>query len=121
MPWIICMYHVLKDVHFFPFRLYVVPAKSIISQEKLLSPLQWCRHVLDHPSPEMEAAKRSLCFRLEQGTSTFFIHYVSFTCLNYYFSLKSTRDQILSVGNAGAKCDPPAQLVEDRLVSVSGS
>ncbi|KAJ6660862.1 hypothetical protein lerEdw1_017019 [Lerista edwardsae] len=47
--------------------LYVVPAKSIVSQEKLLSPLQWCRHVLDHPSPEMEAAKRSLCFRLEQA------------------------------------------------------
>ncbi|XP_003218722.1 SLAIN motif-containing protein 1 isoform X1 [Anolis carolinensis] len=47
--------------------LYVAPAKSILSQEKALSPLQWCRHVLDNPSPEMEAAKRSLCFRLEQG------------------------------------------------------
>ncbi|XP_072850809.2 SLAIN motif-containing protein 1 isoform X2 [Pogona vitticeps] len=47
--------------------LYVVPAKSLMPQEKSLSPLQWCRHVLDHPSPEMEAAKRSLCFRLEQG------------------------------------------------------
>ncbi|XP_062983508.1 SLAIN motif-containing protein 1 isoform X2 [Elgaria multicarinata webbii] len=47
--------------------LYVVPAKSILTQEKSLSPLQWCRHVLDNPSPEIEAAKRSLCFRLEQG------------------------------------------------------
>ncbi|XP_061486057.1 SLAIN motif-containing protein 1 isoform X1 [Rhineura floridana] len=47
--------------------LYVAPAKSVIPQEKSLSPLQWCRHVLDNPSPEMEAAKRSLCFRLEQG------------------------------------------------------
>ncbi|XP_054830203.1 SLAIN motif-containing protein 1 isoform X2 [Eublepharis macularius] len=47
--------------------LYVAPAKSVLTQEKPLSPLQWCRHVLDHPSPEMEAAKRSLCFRLEQG------------------------------------------------------
>ncbi|XP_077200033.1 SLAIN motif-containing protein 1 isoform X1 [Paroedura picta] len=47
--------------------LYVAPAKSGVSQEKPLSPLEWCRRVLDHPSPEMEAAKRSLCFRLEQG------------------------------------------------------
>ncbi|XP_060089581.1 SLAIN motif-containing protein 1 isoform X2 [Heteronotia binoei] len=47
--------------------LYVVPAKSSLSQEKPLSPLEWCRHVLNHPSPEIEAAKRSLCFRLEQG------------------------------------------------------
>ncbi|XP_042316651.1 SLAIN motif-containing protein 1 isoform X2 [Sceloporus undulatus] len=47
--------------------LYVVPAKSILPPEKALTPLQWCRHILDNPSPEMEAAKRSLCFRLEQG------------------------------------------------------
>ncbi|KAF7242026.1 SLAIN motif-containing protein 1 [Varanus komodoensis] len=52
-------------------KLYVVPAKSILPQGKSLSPLQWCRHVLDNPSPEMEAAKRSLCFRLEQGHSKF--------------------------------------------------
>ncbi|NXL62093.1 SLAI1 protein, partial [Chordeiles acutipennis] len=47
--------------------LYVLPTKALTPQEKLLSPLQWCRRVLDHPSPEIEAAKRSLCFRLEQG------------------------------------------------------
>ncbi|KAM6446483.1 SLAIN motif-containing protein 1 isoform 3-T3 [Liasis olivaceus] len=48
--------------------LYTAPAKCIVPQEKSLSPLQWCRHVLDNPSPEMEAAKRSLCFRLEQAS-----------------------------------------------------
>ncbi|NXC15869.1 SLAI1 protein, partial [Corythaeola cristata] len=47
--------------------LYILPTKTLTSQEKSLSPLQWCRRVLDHPSPEIEAAKRSLCFRLEQG------------------------------------------------------
>ncbi|XP_032063644.1 SLAIN motif-containing protein 1 isoform X2 [Anas platyrhynchos] len=47
--------------------LYVLPTKTLTLQEKSLSPLQWCRRVLDHPSPEIEAAKRSLCFRLEQG------------------------------------------------------
>ncbi|KAM4859645.1 SLAIN motif-containing protein 1 isoform 2-T2 [Thomomys bottae] len=45
--------------------LYVGSSKT--SSEKSLSPLQWCRHVLDNPTPEMEAARRSLCFRLEQG------------------------------------------------------
>ncbi|XP_069658593.1 SLAIN motif-containing protein 1 isoform X2 [Haliaeetus albicilla] len=48
--------------------LYVLPTKTLTSQEKSLSPLQWCRRVLDHPSPEIEAAKRSLCFRLEQAS-----------------------------------------------------
>ncbi|XP_073203368.1 SLAIN motif-containing protein 1 isoform X2 [Lepidochelys kempii] len=47
--------------------LYVSPTKTLTLQEKSLSPLQWCRHILDHPTPEIEAAKRSLCFRLEQG------------------------------------------------------
>ncbi|XP_075290168.1 SLAIN motif-containing protein 1 isoform X2 [Opisthocomus hoazin] len=47
--------------------LYVLPSKTLSPQEKSLSPLQWCRRVLDHPTPEIEAAKRSLCFRLEQG------------------------------------------------------
>ncbi|XP_030056438.1 SLAIN motif-containing protein 1 isoform X3 [Microcaecilia unicolor] len=47
--------------------LYVSP-KNLGPQEKALSPLQWCRQVLDHPSPETDAAKRSLCFRLEQAS-----------------------------------------------------
>ncbi|XP_036915275.1 SLAIN motif-containing protein 1 isoform X2 [Sturnira hondurensis] len=47
--------------------LYVGSSKTFSSSEKPLSPLQWCRHVLDHPTPEMEAARRSLCHRLEQG------------------------------------------------------
>ncbi|XP_030126585.4 SLAIN motif-containing protein 1 isoform X3 [Taeniopygia guttata] len=48
--------------------LYVLPTKTHTPQEKSLSPLQWCRRVLDHPTPEIEAAKRSLCFRLEQAS-----------------------------------------------------
>uniref|UniRef100_A0A8D1DCY1 SLAIN motif family member 1 n=1 Tax=Sus scrofa TaxID=9823 RepID=A0A8D1DCY1_PIG len=48
--------------------LYVGSSKTFLSSEKSLSPLQWCRHVLDNPTPEMEAARRSLCFRLEQAS-----------------------------------------------------
>ncbi|XP_077339191.1 SLAIN motif-containing protein 1 isoform X2 [Lithobates pipiens] len=47
--------------------LYVSPPKKQRSFESSLSPMEWCRQVLDNPSPEIEAAKRSLCFRLEQG------------------------------------------------------
>ncbi|XP_075418737.1 SLAIN motif-containing protein 1 isoform X1 [Tenrec ecaudatus] len=48
--------------------LYASSAKTFLSAEKSMSPLQWCRHVLDNPTPEMEAARRSLCFRLEQAS-----------------------------------------------------
>ncbi|XP_075708487.1 SLAIN motif-containing protein 1 isoform X2 [Rhinoderma darwinii] len=47
--------------------LYVSPTKKQKPFASTLNPLEWCRQVLDHPSPEIEAAKRSLCFRLEQG------------------------------------------------------
>ncbi|XP_062959466.1 SLAIN motif-containing protein 1 isoform X4 [Cynocephalus volans] len=47
--------------------LYVGSSKTFTPSEKSPNPLQWCRHVLDNPTPEMEAARRSLCFRLEQG------------------------------------------------------
>ncbi|XP_036609452.1 SLAIN motif-containing protein 1 isoform X5 [Trichosurus vulpecula] len=47
-------------------RLYT-SSKACNLPENSMSPLQWCRRVLDNPTPEMEAAKRSLCFRLEQA------------------------------------------------------
>ncbi|XP_053563827.1 SLAIN motif-containing protein 1 isoform X1 [Bombina bombina] len=47
--------------------LYVSPSKKQSPFETTMSPMNWCRQVLDRPSPEIEAAKRSLCFRLEQA------------------------------------------------------
>nr|KAF6461006.1 SLAIN motif family member 1 [Molossus molossus] len=64
LPWhntLPCDGSLLRDL------LYVGSSKTFSSSEKALSPLQWCRHVLDNPTPEMEAARRSLCHRLEQG------------------------------------------------------
>lgn len=48
------------------FRLYV-SNKSKQRCESILTPLQWCRKVLDHPGPEVELARMTLGHRLDQG------------------------------------------------------
>uniref|UniRef100_A0A1A7XD92 SLAIN motif family, member 1a n=1 Tax=Iconisemion striatum TaxID=60296 RepID=A0A1A7XD92_9TELE len=46
--------------------LYESP-KAKLRGGSLLSPLQWCRQVLDHPGPEVELAKMTFCHRLDQA------------------------------------------------------
>lgn len=46
-------------------RLYEFPKKQVSVDTK--SALTWCRHVLDNPSPEMEAACRLLTNKLDQS------------------------------------------------------
>ncbi|KAM4559915.1 SLAIN motif-containing protein 1-like [Odontesthes bonariensis] len=45
--------------------LYVT-SKAREATNESLTPLQWCRQVLDNPKSELEAARRSLSVRLEQ-------------------------------------------------------
>nr|XP_046267812.1 SLAIN motif-containing protein-like [Scatophagus argus] len=51
--------------------LYESPKKQVF-MGRSESALRWCRHVLDNPSPEIEAACRSLINRLEQSSSSHF-------------------------------------------------
>uniref|UniRef100_A0A8C7YB70 SLAIN motif family, member 1a n=1 Tax=Oryzias sinensis TaxID=183150 RepID=A0A8C7YB70_9TELE len=66
--------------------LYMSP-KAKMQSESALSPLQWCRQVLDHPGPEVELAKMTFCHRLDQGTSHFKHRLTGFPHVNIWLSV----------------------------------
>ncbi|XP_042190036.1 SLAIN motif-containing protein 1a, partial [Callorhinchus milii] len=47
--------------------LYVSPRQQATAEQKAQDPLQWCRQVFDQPNADLEAAKRSLCFKIDQA------------------------------------------------------
>ncbi|XP_014748361.1 PREDICTED: SLAIN motif-containing protein-like [Sturnus vulgaris] len=95
--------------------LYVSPRKSM--DEKTASPLKWCRQVLDNPSPEIEAACRTLINRLDQASrwknlycsplaspSAHNLNAEAGSCSNALNSpghLKSTNKALLTCGSSG--------------------
>ncbi|KAM8855146.1 SLAIN motif-containing protein 1a isoform 1-T1 [Spinachia spinachia] len=87
--------------------LYVSP-KAKFMGECLLSPLQWCRQVLDHPGPEVELAKMTLCHRLDQakrwrGRSSV----RSYSCIE---GLSTLSCPVLPYTKAAAPTEAPAAL-----------
>ncbi|XP_015207253.2 SLAIN motif-containing protein-like isoform X1 [Lepisosteus oculatus] len=96
--------------------LYVSPKKQVVTEQRPESPLKWCRQVLDHPSPETEAACRTLLYRLDQtarwkniysSPSTQCVYSstsetaCSSTALNSPGYHKSTNKTLLTCGSSG--------------------
>ncbi|XP_067903707.1 SLAIN motif-containing protein-like isoform X2 [Heterodontus francisci] len=99
--------------------LYVSPKKTATTDpdQKAQNPLKWCRQVLDHPSPETEAACRSLMCRLDQANRWRNIYCTPFSSACTYSSntdvtscsnllnssgfLKTSTKPVLTYGSSG--------------------
>ncbi|XP_072285881.1 SLAIN motif-containing protein-like isoform X2 [Pyxicephalus adspersus] len=96
--------------------LYISPRKQAKAEQQD-SPLKWCRQVLDHHSPETEAACRTLIGKLDQASrwkslycsplaspSAYNTNNESGSCSNTLNSpgcLKSTNKALLTCGSSG--------------------
>ncbi|XP_018422089.1 PREDICTED: SLAIN motif-containing protein-like [Nanorana parkeri] len=97
--------------------LYISPKKHAKEEQETDSPLKWCRQVLDHHSPETEAACRTLIGKLDQASrwkslycsplaspSAYSANNESGSCSNTLNSpgcLKSTNKALLTCGSSG--------------------
>ncbi|XP_071979004.1 SLAIN motif-containing protein-like isoform X1 [Engystomops pustulosus] len=98
--------------------LYASPRKlEACAEQKTDSPLKWCRQVLDHHSPETEAACRTLIGKLDQASrwkslycsplaspSAYSANNETSCCSNTLNSpgcLKSTNKPLLTCGSSG--------------------
>ncbi|XP_056395626.1 SLAIN motif-containing protein-like isoform X1 [Hyla sarda] len=104
--------------------LYVSPNKLASAEQKPDSPLKWCRQVLDHHSPETEAACRTLMGKLDQASrwkslycsplaspSAYSANFETSCCSNTLNSpgcLKSTNKPLLTCGSSGYMSVHPA-------------
>ncbi|KAM8954382.1 SLAIN motif-containing protein-like isoform 1-T1 [Pelodytes ibericus] len=97
--------------------LYKSPKKGPTAEQKPDSPLRWCRQLLDHHSPETEAACRTLIGKLDQASrwkSLYCSPLASpsahnpntegsccYNSLNSPGCLKSTNKPVLTCGSSG--------------------
>ncbi|KAK2840022.1 hypothetical protein Q5P01_013762 [Channa striata] len=88
--------------------LYVSP-KAKLHGASILSPLQWCRQVLDHPGPEVELAKITFCHRLDQAKRWRGVSSVRpYSCIE---GLSTLSCPILPYTKPAALTEPPAPLL----------
>ncbi|XP_069746416.1 SLAIN motif-containing protein 1a [Narcine bancroftii] len=78
--------------------LYVSLRRQLSMEQKAVSPLEWCRQVLDHPGHEIEAAKRSLCFRLDQAYATRNLPLSPQSSIDSELSTSELDDESISMG-----------------------
>ncbi|XP_032431866.1 SLAIN motif-containing protein-like [Xiphophorus hellerii] len=71
--------------------LYEPPNRP--SFEERESALRWCRHVLDNPSPEMEAARRGLMNKLDPRSRYYFCRHAAVSTHSQSVSLGFAQDK----------------------------
>ncbi|CAL8309379.1 unnamed protein product [Lota lota] len=101
---------------------WLYEAKLNSPLQKALSPMVWCRQALDHPSPEMESAKRSLIHRLEltmsghKSRSLYGSPYTQQMCYGSPFSTNTANSPCSSAFNSPSSTPCRVPIVRQQLM-----